>query len=149
MSASQIAVKSWIEKTPNVCGGDARIRNTRHTVAALVEWRKLGVTDEKLQSMFDPPLTQADLDAAWEYYRNHGQEIEQSIWENKASMIERSAAPIPVSTLVQARRLGMGDDRIRNAFDPPLSQADLDAFWRHYEQHRDEIDRELEQLEGC
>ena len=25
-----------------VCGGDARIRNDRHTVAGLVEWRQLG-----------------------------------------------------------------------------------------------------------
>jgi uncharacterized protein (DUF433 family) len=39
--------KSWIEKNPDVCGGDACVRNTRHTVYGLIEWKKLGLTDER------------------------------------------------------------------------------------------------------
>src|SRR5437660_1230923 len=97
MSASQVSAKSWIEKTPGVCGGDACIRRTRHSVVGLMEWRKLGVSDEKLKTMFDPPLTQADLDVAWEYYDGHRQEIEQRLWENKVCMIE--TRPISVTLL--------------------------------------------------
>lgn len=69
---------SWIEKHPHVCGGDACIRNTRHTVYGLVEWKKLGLTDERILE-HHPDLTQADLEAAWEYYETHGDEIEAAI----------------------------------------------------------------------
>jgi uncharacterized protein (DUF433 family) len=37
--------KSWIQKTPNVCGGDACIRNTRITVHGIVHYRQLGLSD--------------------------------------------------------------------------------------------------------
>jgi uncharacterized protein (DUF433 family) len=73
---------SWITKTPGVCGGDACIRTTRHTVAGLVEWKRLGVSDERLLTMLDSPLTQADLDTAWAYAAEHPDEIEQAIREN-------------------------------------------------------------------
>ncbi len=73
--------KSWIEKTPDVCGGDACIRNTRITIWGLVEWRKLGLSDAQIMH-FIVGLTQADLDAAWSYYEAHPEEIEQTIREN-------------------------------------------------------------------
>jgi type III restriction enzyme len=72
---------SWVEKTPGVCGGDARIRKTRITVWGLVEWRNLGLTDVEILQ-HHPDLTQADLDAAWEYSRQHREEIDQAIREN-------------------------------------------------------------------
>ena len=34
--------------TVGVCGGEACIRNTRHTVSGLVEWRQLGLTDKQI-----------------------------------------------------------------------------------------------------
>lgn len=72
---------SWVEKSPNVCGGDACIRKTRITVWGLVEWRSLGLSDaEILQHL--PDLTEADLEAAWEYYDQHQHEIDQAIREN-------------------------------------------------------------------
>jgi uncharacterized protein (DUF433 family) len=74
--------KSWIEKTPEVCDGDACIRDTRHNVWGLVEWRKLGLTDEEILRHF-PDLNQADLDVAWDYYQRNPQEIEQAIKENE------------------------------------------------------------------
>ena len=40
--------KSWVTKAPNVCGGDACIRTTRHTVHGLVEWKKMGLTDSRI-----------------------------------------------------------------------------------------------------
>ena len=42
-----IAEKSWVTATPGVCGGEPCIRNTRHTISGLVEWKQLGLTDER------------------------------------------------------------------------------------------------------
>jgi uncharacterized protein (DUF433 family) len=72
---------SWITRTPGVCGGDACIRDTRHTVSGLVEWRRLGLSDARILE-HHPDLTQADLDAAWGYYEGHRDEIEQAIRED-------------------------------------------------------------------
>jgi len=82
MAADQVTAKSWIQKTPDVVGGDACVRNTRISVHGLVEWRELGWSDEKLLQNF-PDLTQADLDAAWNYYAQNRQEIEQAIREDR------------------------------------------------------------------
>ena len=69
---------SWIEKNPGVCGGEACVRTTRHTVHGLVQWKKLGLADERiLQHHRD--RTHADLEAAWEYYKGHHDEIERAI----------------------------------------------------------------------
>jgi uncharacterized protein (DUF433 family) len=74
---------SWIEKTPGVCGGDACIRGTRHTVYGLVEWKRLGLTDARILE-HHPDLTQADLEAAWDYfYKRHREEIDQAIQEDE------------------------------------------------------------------
>jgi uncharacterized protein (DUF433 family) len=72
---------SWISKTPNVCGGDACVRNTRYPVYSLVEWKKMGLTDARILE-HHPDLTQADLEAAWTYYEQHRDEIEQAIRED-------------------------------------------------------------------
>ena len=77
------ASKSWIQKTPGVCGGDACIRTTRIPVWSLVEARRLGFSDQELLNHYDPPLTQADLDTAWAYFDSHPNEIEQAIRENE------------------------------------------------------------------
>ncbi len=74
---------SWIEKTPGVVGGEACIRRTRIAVWMLVVARRLGMSDERLRNRYQPPLSQADLDAAWQYYRDNSQEIEQAIRENE------------------------------------------------------------------
>jgi uncharacterized protein (DUF433 family) len=72
--------RSWVTKTPGVCGGDACIRKTRHTVHGLVEWKKIGLTDARILE-HHPDLTQADLDAAWGYYAANPQEIDEAIRE--------------------------------------------------------------------
>lgn len=71
-----------VEKTPGVCGGDARIANTRIPVWLLVGYRKDGVTDARLLEMY-PSLTLGDLAAAWWYYAEHHDEIEQTIREQE------------------------------------------------------------------
>jgi type III restriction enzyme len=69
---------SGIQETPGICGGEARIRNTRHTVAGLVQWRNLGLSDARIL-VHHPDLTPADLEAAWSYYREHAEEIDRAI----------------------------------------------------------------------
>jgi uncharacterized protein (DUF433 family) len=78
MSADTSTRKSWVQKTPGVCGGDACIRNTRITVNRLVEWRKLGLSDARILEIIQG-LTPEDLAAAWEYYRLNPAEIDEEI----------------------------------------------------------------------
>jgi uncharacterized protein (DUF433 family) len=74
---------SWVQKTPGVCGGRARIRNSRITVWGLVNARRLGAADQQLlQDIVG--LTPEDLLAAWDYYGSHAAEIDEDIRENEA-----------------------------------------------------------------
>ncbi len=75
------ATTSWIRQTPGVCGGEACIRDTRHTVSGLVEWKRMGLTEARILE-HHPDLTPADLEAAWEYSARHPAEIDQAIREN-------------------------------------------------------------------
>jgi uncharacterized protein (DUF433 family) len=67
-----------IRKREGVLGGAACIRDTRIPVSVLVDLRAQGRSDKQLLGDF-PGLSQADLDAAWAYYRDHESEIDQSI----------------------------------------------------------------------
>jgi uncharacterized protein (DUF433 family) len=67
MPVNQATSASWVERNPGVCGGAACIRNTRHTVAGLVQWRRLGLSDERILE-HHPDLNSADLETAWAYY---------------------------------------------------------------------------------
>ena len=79
---SATAETTWIEHTPDVCGGDARIRATRYTVHGLVQWKQMGLSDERILE-HHPDLTPADLQAAWWYYETHRDEIEQALLEEE------------------------------------------------------------------
>jgi uncharacterized protein (DUF433 family) len=80
VSADKPVTKSWIQKKPGVCGGESCVRNTRHTVAGLVEWKKQGLANARILEHHSD-LTQADLEAAWAYYATHRKEIDQAIKE--------------------------------------------------------------------
>ncbi len=69
-----------IQKTPGICGGQARIRNTRIPVWTLVSLRQQGAGDEEILTNY-PGLTQTDLAASWMYYEQHRAEIDQEIAE--------------------------------------------------------------------
>ena len=75
--------KSWIQKTPGVCGGDACIRDTRHTVYGLVEWKQMGLPDARILE-HHPDLSLIDLEAAWDYYAQNPAEIDEAIRANEA-----------------------------------------------------------------
>lgn len=117
-----------IQKTPGVLGGDARIGNTRIPVWLLVLARKQDQTDAQLLDAH-PSLTAADLDAAWDYYREHPVEIEQAIWFNDtAANVPDGQAP-PAWVIVSGRLLGLTDADIQSAFEPALTPTELAAAW--------------------
>jgi len=69
-----------IQKTPEVCSGYARIRNTRIPVWTLVSFRQQGADEQEILENY-PSLTPNDLTAAWLYYQQHSAEIDQIIHE--------------------------------------------------------------------
>ena len=66
--ASTSPIEPRIVSTPDVCGGDYRIRGTRIAVKTLAKYMALGVSNHELLKDF-PTLEQADLDAAREFSR--------------------------------------------------------------------------------
>ena len=81
VSSERAGTKSWIQKSPGVYGGEPCVRNTRHTVAGLVEWKKQGLTDARILE-HHPDLTQADLEAHWAYYATDHEEIGLALKED-------------------------------------------------------------------
>ncbi len=71
-------METCIQHTPDVCGGNACIRETRIPVWTLVSLRSQGATDQELLKDY-PSLTPMDLEAAWDYYKHHKNEINQAI----------------------------------------------------------------------
>lgn len=82
--APRTGMEPLIRKTPGVIGGDACIGNRRIAVWMLVEARNVGISDQQLLTDYDPPLTQAEIEAAWRYAAAHPAEIDQAIRENNA-----------------------------------------------------------------
>ncbi len=70
--------KQLIQKTSGVCGGNARIRNTRIPVWTLVSFHQQGASQEELLRNY-PGLNKQDLEAAWSYYAQYPEEIDQVI----------------------------------------------------------------------
>lgn len=73
-----------IRHTPGVCGGRARIRDTRIPVWTIVEIKKAGASDLDILRDF-PGLTAEDLTNAMRYYHGHQAEIEQDLKEQELS----------------------------------------------------------------
>jgi uncharacterized protein (DUF433 family) len=71
-----------IQKQANINSGRACIANTRLTVWNLVVWHQLGLSDQELLQKY-PQLTQNQLEATWNYYAHHKEEIERDIKENE------------------------------------------------------------------
>jgi len=71
-----------IESTPGVVGREPCIVRTRIPVWALVQYRKLGMSDADLLESY-PSLFISDLLNAWNYYKLHQDEIDQQIIDNE------------------------------------------------------------------
>lgn len=72
-----------IEKTENVMGGAACIRQTRIPVWLLEQARRQGVSEVDLLRNY-PQLSAQDLANAWDYVNSHRVEIEAAITMNES-----------------------------------------------------------------
>jgi uncharacterized protein (DUF433 family) len=75
------ATASWIARRPHPDGGEACIRDTNVNVWGLLERRQFGLSDSDILADVQG-LTAEDLQAAWEYYQAHREEIDQAIRRN-------------------------------------------------------------------
>ena len=71
-----------IDKTPGICGGEARIARTRIPVWLLVRQQQLGISEHEILADY-PSLKAEDLFNAWNYYRVNKNEINSLIKENE------------------------------------------------------------------
>lgn len=71
-----------VVRTPNVCGGSARLIRTRIPIWLLQQMRVLGFTDAKILESY-PTLTASDLAQAWGYVDANKAEIDKEIEENE------------------------------------------------------------------
>lgn len=76
--------ESIIVSTPKICGGSARIKDTRIPVWGLAVARKQGYTDSEILEMY-PHLQLSDLAAAWEYQASHAEEIDAEMASNQSA----------------------------------------------------------------
>jgi uncharacterized protein (DUF433 family) len=77
-----------IEKTPGVCGGQARIAGHRIRVMDIVVWHeRCRWTPDEIVARY-PQLTLAQVYAALSYYWDHVDEIRQAIAEEEALVKE-------------------------------------------------------------
>jgi uncharacterized protein (DUF433 family) len=74
-----------INKTPNVVGGNARIRNTRIPIWSLCQSRQMGVSELEILEAH-PDLTQTDLINAWAYAETFPDEIDRAIAVNETDL---------------------------------------------------------------
>jgi uncharacterized protein (DUF433 family) len=138
------ATTNRITKTPGVCGGDACIEGHRIQVWLLVEARRLGLTDVRLRESY-PSLLPSDLEAAWKYHRLNALEIERNIWENQAVMEEQDG-DYRLALIIRGWQLGIPDAEIRDAFSPPLSEAELAVARQEYRRRKAALDKALPDL---
>jgi uncharacterized protein (DUF433 family) len=80
-----IQLLDGINKTSNVVGGNARIRNTRIPVWSLFQSRQMGASDVEILEAY-PELTPTDLINAWSYTETFPDEIQQAIAANEADL---------------------------------------------------------------
>ena len=71
-----------IVKTPGVCWGHARIRDTRISVKHVIESLRAGATPADLVRRM-PHVTVEDIDAAQQYFHAHQAEIDREIAEGE------------------------------------------------------------------
>jgi uncharacterized protein (DUF433 family) len=135
-------IATRIQKTPGVCGGDARIANHRIPVWGLIVQKKSGLSDADILANY-PSLTTDDLAAAWAYYQREPLEIEQLIWLNDTAGNVPPSSPPPASVIISGKQFGLSDADVMEAFDPPLSPADLAAAWQAYLAAPTAMEREI------
>lgn len=77
-----VGLGAGIESTPGVCGGDARVANTRIPVWTLEGYRRMGMTEAQILAAY-PGLRATDLVNSWAYVAAHRNEVDRLIRENE------------------------------------------------------------------
>lgn len=85
-----------IVKTPDVCGGDARIDGSRIRVIDIVIPYRIGKTPEEIVDMY-PHINLAAVHAALSYYFSNREEIEKEEAETK-KLIQKMRKQFPSKT---------------------------------------------------
>lgn len=75
-------MKSYISKTEGVCGGRARIRETRMPVWSIVQMVHQGHTNGSIARNY-PNIYSEDVVEAIKYYCDHKAEIDKDIADNE------------------------------------------------------------------
>ena len=92
--------RARIVKTPGVCWGHARIRDTRINVKHIIESLRAGATPADLVARM-PHVALEDIDAARQYYHTHQAEIDQEITEG--AQLEQTLRQVMPSVLHEKR----------------------------------------------
>jgi uncharacterized protein (DUF433 family) len=131
-----------IKKKPGVCGGAARVGNHRIPVWLLVLKKKMDQSDADILDSY-PALTADDLAACWACYQKEPVEIERLIWLNDAAGNIPPGSPVPAAVIIAGKLLGLSDAEVMEAFDEPLTPADLSAAWQAYLASSARVEREI------
>jgi uncharacterized protein (DUF433 family) len=121
-----IVVSPGIEKIIGVSGVDAYITGTNLPVWALVDFRRIGLTEEEILIGF-PYLTMTDLYNAWSYAEKAPEEIAKAIHKNNA-IDENEDTENSLNTSYCLIPLMMTVNQIPNAIATLQPQAIMSLF---------------------
>ena len=85
MSGTIIHSINYIVSTPDICGGKPHVDGTRHTVEFLAKFQDGSRSVADLCARYD--LTPAKIYAAWSYYEDHRDEIDQGAGEEDSGRL--------------------------------------------------------------
>jgi uncharacterized protein (DUF433 family) len=74
-------IASWITKRTHPDGTEACIRDTNINVWGLIARHRRGQENDDISAAI-PGLSATDLEAAWAYYRENSEEIDEAICRN-------------------------------------------------------------------
>jgi uncharacterized protein (DUF433 family) len=104
------SLNDLIEKTPGVCGGQARIAGTRIKVKHVYVWvEQQGRTPAQVVAEY-PSLTMAQVHAALAYFWSHPDEIHKDIEEEDKLVAEMRAKAGPSKIQERLADLNAQDD---------------------------------------
>ena len=84
----------YVERRPNVCGGEPVIVGTRFPVRSVVtNVYRLGLTPEEIVEGW-PYLTLAHIHDALSFYHDHRRMIDRAIRENRETAVRRRASDL-------------------------------------------------------
>jgi uncharacterized protein (DUF433 family) len=89
--SAQLIEHPYIERNPEICGGEPIINGRRISVRLIVGFVKVGKSVDEIVAMY-PHLTHAQIHDALSYYYDHREEIEEWLRANTiAYQLEKTA----------------------------------------------------------